>query len=163
VSASLDGINADGRAYDGEWMAKSEEEVEHVDPFVVYMLPLVATTRGRPHGRSRRRKPRDELVQGLLLVKDKDATNKKWQVERRIEDSYTGKRERDVLFKRIGQLSSCPNREFERVTVKNIIIIQFQQNLCDSDLNVLVNKGLNVTVDCFTYLCNLLLLNLCPA
>jgi hypothetical protein len=123
VSASLDEINADGRAYNGEWMAEKKHEVEHVDPFVVYMLLLVATTRGRPHGHNRRRKPRDELVQGLLLVKDKGATNKKWRVERRIEDSYTGKQERDVLFKRIGQFSSCPKREFEKVTVRNIIII----------------------------------------
>jgi hypothetical protein len=122
VSASLDEITSNDRAHDDGWIAQKDYEVEHVDPFVVYMLPLVATARRHAHGRGKGR-PRDELVQGLLLVKDKEAMNKKWGFEGRTEEVNTGKRRRGVLFKRIGRFSGCPKKEFEKVALRNVTII----------------------------------------
>lgn len=105
-------------------MAQRDYEVEHVDPFVVYMLPLVSTSRRRLFGCLRgKRRPRDELVKGLLLVKDKEAMNRKWAFEGKVGEGCAGKQRRGVLFKRIGQFSGCPKREFEKVAVRNVTII----------------------------------------
>lgn len=114
VSASLDEIKPDDRNYDEEGMARREYEDEHVDPFVVYMLPLMASVRHRPlrHGRGKVR-PRDGLVQGLLLVKDgKDVEQKSEAI---------GKPE--VLFKRIGHFSNCPKINFDKATIREVTII----------------------------------------
>lgn len=82
MGASLDEITTDDRSYGAKGMTLRNYEVEHIGPFVVYMLPLVATARGRPHGHHRGKvRPRDELVQGLLLVKDKEAINNKWALK----------------------------------------------------------------------------------
>jgi hypothetical protein len=111
VSGALDEKSSDENKYDEAWMDQHEYDIDHVEPFIVYMLPLKATA----HPRRLRHvgKARKWLVQGLLLVKDK---NQKQNPSKERDKT-------EVWFKRIGYFSQCPRREFDRVATRTVTII----------------------------------------
>ena len=123
VNTSPDEINAAERPFAQSWSAPTDDEVDEVDPFVVYMLPLVATSSRSWHRRSHGgANSKDQLVEGLLLVKADVHVETECDSEK-IAEENTGQLAKSVLFKRIGRFHSCPKREFDKVVAKLVTII----------------------------------------
>lgn len=118
VNATLDEIADRGDDYSYNWAAQKDHEEDSVDPHVVYMLPLMAASRGYAG-----RKRSEKLVKGLLLVKDKVAMDRLPAPGKGCKTENSGKRKRNVLFRRIGSFGNCPMSEFEKRPLRDVTII----------------------------------------
>ena len=112
VNASIDEIPWVEDEYSDEFYAQKHHELQHIAPFVVYLLPLVEDSSYEP-------------VHGLLLVKVKDTMSRgeRGESDGQATANKCGKQVEEVLFRRVGSFSGGGRSEWEGILMRNVTII----------------------------------------